>query len=472
MKIIIRTVILLFIMNLALLYMHYSQLADAKGDSEEVLQYVQEIEVINRKDSLIVRQHFRKLDSRRHEIILPTEGKEFTCFMDTDSSCSRINDNVTAFLEGDEDRQSISYEIPKSDSMVNRKLFKEPFAALKNAVPVSTMLHVTDETGIGGMWVSGLEFVGSKKMNMVDYSLFKGEGQVTDLYWQHTELPIAYKGSNLSILGQPVDEESAAQLNNDLMALNADHLIIAIDPKGKQLQTDRFIITNQKLSAIANTVVEKGVQSQFVLSTAEDLVANLITSILIDSPAGKESARRAFGELKENLTVDQYEALRNLVSAQRGAPMDAVKLDGLIGEVSGFKTSFVQQNSIRKYPFHFEDNRPAVINGELQEDVQIVVKDGRTLYPAKQVLTANGYTVSSNERSIYIESEAEKFRFSLRDSFYVLNEKKYTLRDFPFELIGDDYYFEEDALRRLFHLSIQKHEDKISITSLVEGESK
>lgn len=472
MKIIIRTVILLFIMNLALLYMHYSQLADAKGDSEEVLQYVQEIEVINRKDSLIVKQHFRKLDSRRHEIILPAEGKDFTCFMESESSCSRINDNVTAFLEGDEDRQSISYEIPKSDSMVNRKLFKEPFASLKNAIPVSTVLHVTDETGIGGMWVSGLKLVGSKKMDMVDYSLFKGKGQITDLYWQHTELTIAYKGSNLSILGQPVDEESAAQLNNDLMALNADHLIIAIDPKGKQLQTDRFIITNQNLSVVANAVVEKGVRSQFVISTAADLVANLITSILIDSPTGTESARNAFGELKENLTADQYEALRDLLSSQRGTTMDAARLDELIGEVSGFKTSFVQQNSDRKYPFHFEDNRPAVINGEIQEDMRILVKDGKALYPAKQVLSANGYTVSSNERSIYIESEAENFRFSLRDSFYVLNEKKYTLREFPFELIGDDYYFEEDALRRLFHLSIQKNEDNISITSLVEGESK
>ncbi len=93
-----------------------------------------------------------------------------------------------------------------------------------------------------------------------------------------------------------------------------------------------------------------------------------------------------------------------------------------------------------------------------------------SLYPANKILTRNGYSVSSNKSSIYIENGSEKFRFSLRDPFYVLNDKRYDLREEPYVFIGDEYYFKEDALRRLFHLSIQKNAEAIIVKSLMGGE--
>ena len=181
--------------------------------------------------------------------------------LETESSCLRINENVTAILEGEQSRQSITYEIPKTETFGNRKLFKEPFASLRNAKPDSTILHVTDESGIGGMWLSGLELVGSKKMDMVDYSMFKGSGRVSDLYWQRRSLPQHIRGDRLSIYGESIDDGIAKQIDNSLLELNARHIDIVIDPQGKPLGTSRFVITQQKETELPDLIVDRGVRS-------------------------------------------------------------------------------------------------------------------------------------------------------------------------------------------------------------------
>lgn len=453
-------------MNFSLLYMHYSQLADATGPTEQKLTYSEEIEVVNRTDALFITHHFRNLNSNRYEIIWPEGSEDISCFNDSDSTCERINNNVSAILEGDNNYQSISYTIPKSETMTVKKVWKSPFVTLKGAIPNSTMLHITDETGSDGIWISGLKLVGSKKTEMIDYSLFKGEGQVTDLYWQQKTLPLSYKGNNLSILGESVNEELAAQLNEQLSKMNANHVVLAVDPEGELLQTDRFVIANLNLPEITDAVLDKGVRSRYFFPEDEQLTSDLMVSILIDKPIGTERSREAFGMLKESLRTSQLEALKAHLADLRETNMDASKLDQLIGEVSGLRTTFVQKNREGSYPLLFEEPKIIHINGKAQENLRTIVVNNRTLYPAIEILTQNGYTLTITDQSIYIENDAEKFRFSLLDPFYVLNERRYTFRDSPFELIDNEYYFEEDTLRRLFHLSIQKDQESIFITTL------
>ena len=470
MKTILRIVGLLIILNSALLYMHYSQLADARGTPEKESWYNQEIEVINRKDALFVRHHFHNLDGNRFDIVLPAESRNRACFLEIETSCVRINENVTAIVEGEHSRQSITYEIPKTETFGSRKLFKEPFASLRNAKPDSTILHVTDESGNGGMWISGLELVGSKKMDMVDYSMFKGSGRVSDLYWQSSSLPRAYQGDRLSIYGESIDEDVAKQINNSLLELNAKHIDVVVDPQGSSLETSRFVITQQTEMELSDLVVDRGVRSMYVISDKGKLVSGLVASIATDTPSGTSRTKAAFEMLKRSMTASQFGLLQTRLVEKQGERVDAAILDEMIGDVLGAKTSYVQKNVEGSYPFLLEDTRTTYLNGEAQEDIRVVIMDMETLYPADKILTRNGYSVSANESSIYIENETEKFRFSLRDPFYVLNEKRYDLREEPYVFVGNEYYFKEDALRRLFHLSIQKNEDMIVVKSLLGGE--
>lgn len=469
MKIIIRTVFLLAIINIVLLYMHYSQLADASEDPAKKSKYSQEIEVINRGNELIVRHHFNKLDASRHEIILPVGSKDPSCYMETESACTRINENTTAFLEGDGDKQSISYIIPKQGELGSRKLFKAPFASLRNERVISTVLHITDETNSGGMWISGLQLVGSKKLDMIEYSLFTGTGQVTDLYWQRNALPLTFEGSHISIYGNDADAGLIAVMTRNLEQLKADHITMVFDSTSKPLESDRIIITSGKQSSVYIEAVRKSIRTQYNVPSNEYITADLISSLLLEKPAGGKKSNAAYQELVSVLTPAQSISLKSDLEERRGTKIDAIVLDEMIGMSTGKHTSFVQKNVETVYPLLFEEPRDVLVGGESVDGLSVIIKGGRTLYPAEKVLGQLGYAVSSNNRSIYIENETDKLRFSLRDPFYVLNETRHTVRETPFELVGEDYYFEEDALRRIFQLSIQKSDDLITVTSLKRG---
>lgn len=471
MKIITRTVLLLAIINIALLYMHYSQLADASEDRQQNSKYSQEIEVINRADKMIVRHHFRNLNVGRHEIVLPIGSKEPTCYLENELSCTRLNENSTAFLEGEGDTQSISYTISKESALGSRKLFKAPFASLRNESPTSTILHITDETNNRGMWISGLQLVGSKEMDMIEYSLFKGKGQVTDLYWQRNAQPLTYSSDHLSIYGEATDAVFVKEMTDNLERLKTDHIDMVFDGTNKALESDRFMITTGNQSSVYISAVRKAIRTHYKIPSDELITADLVTSILVGKKAGGKKSNAAYAELMAVLTPSQTVALTTTLEDKRGSKVDAATLDEVIGSIIGKGTSFVRKNKESVYPLLFEESRAVVVGGETVEELNIIIKDDRTLYPINKVLTRLGYEVSANNRSIYIENDMDKLRFSLRDPFYVLNEKRYTLRESPFERIGDDYYFEEDALRRIFQLSIQKSDDTITVTSLKKGSS-
>ena len=81
----------------------------------------------------------------------------------------------------------------------------------------------------------------------------------------------------------------------------------------------------------------------------------------------------------------------------------------------------------------------------------------------REILNLAGYTITSNERSIYIENGIRKFRFPKKELFYVYNEQKYDVVTMPFEVLEGDFYFEESWFKRLFLLSIEKTADTIDI---------
>ena len=38
--------------------------------------------------------------------------------------------------------------------------------------------------------MNGLKQIGNKKMDLIDYTLYQGIGELTDLYWQQEDLPV------------------------------------------------------------------------------------------------------------------------------------------------------------------------------------------------------------------------------------------------------------------------------------------
>ena len=469
-KIIARIILVLLCVNGLLVYLHYYQSAGANSEETKASTYSQEIEVINRSDALVVRHTFSGLSNKRHEIVWPEKSVNRTCYLSDAMSCNRLDENNTAILEGENESQSISYEIPKNGQMKKNALFKEPFSELHGSSVTNTLFHMTDETGIGGLWVNGLERVGTKEMTTIEYALYRGSGGVKDLYWQKNSLPLLYAGDRLSVFGKGVDVKMLGDADLALKSIDADHSTVVIDKNNPTLHSTRFVISeNADAERVADLFLTGAMYNHFIIPEKERMTAELLASILGGKAAGSNTARKLYHTLIESISPEELEAFKKHLKAMAGQKIDATILDRLAGSVTGFKISFFNRNiaeSASSYPFLIEDSRKIHFEGSPLSDIQIILKDEKTYYPAKKILSLAGYNVTSNDRSIYIDNKIRKFRFPKNDLFYVYNEHKYAFVTMPFEVLEDDFYFEENWFKRLFLLSIEKTADTIDITRI------
>ncbi|MEK5039671.1 hypothetical protein [Sporosarcina sp. FSL K6-3457] len=470
MKFIARTVVLLLIVNTLLVYMHYKQAGNVVAKESKITTYQQEIEVLNRSDALYVQHHFTNLSQGRHEIVWPEASTERACYPADETSCDRLDESLAAFVDGDNGNQSISYKILKEEPMKKTVLFNEPFAELHGASATSTLFHMTDETGNGGMWVNGLKQVGTKEMELIDYTLFRGSEEIQDLYWQQNRLPLVYAGKKLDVYGTTGNSDQFEPIDEALQAIDASHSTIVIDSTHPEVTSERFIVSaNADVDHVSDLFLTSAMYARFSIPAKERMVAELTASILGDKVTGMKKSRQAYGKLIEVLTEEELRQLQELLGTRSGQEMTAAILDDLVGEVTGFRTSYFKtamQDETMDKPFLFEDPREIQIDGTSQADIGIILKDGKTLYPAKTILSLAGYSVTTNEQSIYIESESRQFRFPKKELFYVYNERKFDVTMMPFEEFAGEIYFEENWFKRLFLLNIEKTADTINIVNL------
>ncbi|MFD1928981.1 hypothetical protein ACFSFY_13140 [Sporosarcina siberiensis] len=467
MKFIARTVVLLLVINGLLLYMHFSQAGRASGEDINARTYSQEIEVTNRPDALHIRHHFRGLTNGRYEIVWPEVSTERSCYGIAETECSRLEEKMTALIEGEVDQQSISYVIPKNEPMGDSYLFKMPFVELHGVGVRSTILHLTDETGIGGFWVNGLEQKGQKSLELIDYALFRGSGKISDLYWQKDMLPLEYAGERLTVYGAVANLKALEEADAALKSVDAEHSIVVIDKEKSALRSKRFVVTDTVDAArIADRFMIDSMFSRFEIPNSQYIIAESVASVLIGTGIGSEKSQSLYDELTTVITPNELELFVQKLRTKTGEPVDAEILDDLIVQVTGFGTSYFSENNNDEkhvYPFLFEDAREVLVSGESHPDIKVIIKDGKTLYPIEEVLSQSGYDIRKNDRSIYIENEARKFRFPLKEPFYVYNERKFDLVSVPFDLIDDQLYFEESWFIRLFLFDIEKKSETINL---------
>lgn len=460
---------LLLVVNGLLLYMHYKEAGNATLPDGIQPAYSQEIEVVNRSDALYVRHHFIDLPDVRHEIIWPKASTERACHEDEEGSCSRLNEEATAFVEGEAGRQAITYVIPKDEPMRQTAFFTDVFATVDASVPEATMFHMTDEMKLGGLWVNGLELVGSQRMDLIDYSLFRGEGALTDLYWQEKELPLAYQGDRLAVFGQAVDTEELKEMDAALSEAGIPSSTLVVRDAEKPIFAKRFaVLRPEEIGMAGDTLLVNGLSSQYSLSSEEPMLGEVITSLVSGRAVGTEKSREMYevlsNHLKENERIKLIESLKSF----EGKSIDASILDDILEEVTGFATSFFKknENNTQFYPLLLEDPRKVYVSGEENSEIAVILKDGKLYYPITSIMRQLGYDVSSNEQSLYIENEARKFRFPMKESFYVYNERRYNVNSVPFVRIEDEFYFEEAAFIRIFLVSIEKTGERLDVSPI------
>ena len=285
--------------------------------------------------------------------------------------------------------------------------------------------------------------------------------------------PCYFQGT-LSVYGQ-VDndiENGFEEADAALQSINALHSTVIMDSSLPPLESARIVVSNMvDVEKVADRLIVNSLNTHYSIPADEQMTAEFLASLLSGKAVGTEKSHTVFEVFKQNVTVDELQKI--IQSLENEQKITATFLDRLTGEVTGFATSYFKRNVSNEdlfYPFLLEDQRDVLLAGK-NIDIRLVLNDGKTLYPAEEILGKMGYTVTSNAQSLYIENDVRKFRFSFIEPFYVYNERKYDLVSSPFERIEGEFYFEENWFIRLFLVGIEKTADTINIvpTAMFEG---
>ena len=456
---------LLIVTNSVLLLSQYHVYSSSLDADEASYFYEQEIELKFKADKIIVKQHFNNLPSEKIAVVWPISSENRSCDLSKNSDCDRLTEDLTAFKEGESSSQSISYEIPLLDGLKEAQIFSDFLVKLDKGGVSYTTLHITDELKRGGMWVSGLSVLGSTSLDLIDYSLFIGEGDVKELYWQKEVVPIQYEDNNYSLYShKEIPKELIGQLEQ-LHLPNREHVSVLFSNKKLEMNSSRIaFIESEDIVSIQRELIVKHVQLIYGIDSPDTLLAEVISSFLLDQPIGSEKARWMYDTLVSYLTTDQLENWK--LALEKNKQVDAEKLDTMLTNILKLKTSFFTFNvqaGAEHFPLLFEDSRPVYINELEQENMKVLFKEGKVLYSVEPLLSELGYTINDTDKGLYVQNATRAFRFPIQEPFYVLNQKRYDAMSEPFEKIGAVYYIEEAWMIRLFLLDVEKEEKRINI---------
>lgn len=467
MKIIISFLsMLLIVTNSVLLLFQYHVYSSGLEEEGQVFSYEQEIEMKFQTNKISIKQHFSNLPKEQMTISWPISSENRSCELTLTDSCNRISEDLASFKEGETSKQSISYEIPLNDGLKEGQVITGFLAKIEKGRVSNTTLHLTDEVKRGGMWISGLPIIGSASLELIDYTLFLGKGSLSELYWQKEAIPVKYENEYFTVHSNEELSEDVRTLLDQLNIPNSEHITVLFTENKHDVKSSRIaFIHNRDISSVERELIVKNVQAKYGLSLDNPLIAEVLSSFLMDSPIGSEKSKWMYETLKNYFTESQLSNWKSALLKHK--KLNAEQIDKILSKIIEYKTSFFalnEQYGDEQFPLLLEDSRTVFIDELPQEKMSVLFKDGKVLFEAKPMLTELGYTLNDTDKGLYVQNATQAFRFPIQEPFYVLNEKRYDAMSEPFERIGSEFYIEEAWMIRLFLLNVEKKEKRIKIT--------
>ena len=457
----------LIVTNSVLLLFQYDAYSSGLEENGQVFFYEQDVEMKVKKDKIVIKQHFINLPEEEVIVTWPINSENRSCDLDTSDSCNRLTEDMTTFKAEENSKQSISYEIPLVDGLKDGQLIQDFLVKIETGAVSLTSLQITDELKRGGMWVSGLPLIGKTSLELIDYSLSIGAGDVEELYWQQNVLPIQYEDDYFTVYASTTLPDEITNLLGELDYINSEHLAVIFEKNKSNIDASRIAFVQQEdIASIQNELIVKNIQAQYELPREDQLIAEVLSSFLLDLPVGSPKSSWMYETITNYLTSEQRKKFQTALLNNK-QQLTAAKFDEILTDIINLKTSFFvlnEQAGAENFPLLFEDYRPLYINELQQEKMKVLFKDGKILYEAEPLLSNLGYTLNHTDKGLYVQNATRAFRFPIQEPFYVLNEKRYDALSEPFEDIGSQLYIEEAWMIRLFLVNIEKQEKRINIT--------
>jgi hypothetical protein len=303
-------------------------------------------------------------------------------------------------------------------------------------------------------------------LELIDYTLSFGVGDVQELYWQQEVLPVQYEDDYFTVYASSTLPDEVTDIIGELDSTNDEHLAILFEENKNNIDATRIAFIQQgDIASIQQELIIKNIQAQYGLAQDNQLIAEVLSNFLLEIPVGSAKSIWMYETINNYLTSDQRAEFQTALLNNKNTT--AAEFDKILTDIIDLKTSFFvmnEQSGAENFPLLFEDPRPVYINEQQQEEMKVLFKDGKVLYAAEQLLTSLGYTLNNTDKGLYVQNAIRAFRFPIKEPFYVLNNKRYDALSEPFEVIASQLYIEEAWMIRLFLLNIEKQDKRINIT--------
>ncbi|SEM25141.1 hypothetical protein SAMN04487786_1494 [Paenisporosarcina quisquiliarum] len=456
----------LIVSNSVLLLFQYDAYSSELEENGQVFFYEQDVEMKVKNDKIVIKQHFNNIPKEEVALSWPIISENRSCDLDTSDSCNRLSEDMTTFKVGENSKQSISYEIPLVEGLKDGQMIQNFLVKLETGDVSLTSLDITDELKRGGMWVSGLPLIGTTSLELIDYTLSFGAGDVQELYWQQEVLPVQYEDDYFTVYASSTLPDEVTDIIGELDSTNDEHLAILFEENKNNIDATRIAFIQQgDIASIQQELIIKNIQAQYGLAQDNQLIAEVLSNFLLEIPVGSAKSIWMYETINNYLTSDQRAEFQTALLNNKNTT--AAEFDKILTDIIDLKTSFFvmnEQSGAENFPLLFEDPRPVYINEQQQEEMKVLFKDGKVLYAAEQLLTSLGYTLNNTDKGLYVQNATRAFRFPIKEPFYVLNNKRYDALSEPFEVIASQLYIEEAWMIRLFLLNIEKQDKRINIT--------
>ncbi|MFD2682947.1 hypothetical protein [Bacillus seohaeanensis] len=401
----------------------------------------------------------------KYHISWPHEAKDFSCKDVNDENCLTKENGSFHILapKGTTSPYTItlSYTIDKSAG-TNSLLLSNWYPIIQAVTVESTSIQLTEQSILDGTWISGFQSSYNKKMEFVDYYVFKGNDGPVDLLWTRESLQKKVY-PHFSVYSKE-EYNSFDKLEIAKELTNNQYVTIICSKSTPSFVSKRLIIINDCGSNIEKTqqLLNEGLIGQsFLLPVGQKGLMETMTSIVLERPVGGEKSQFMYKELVEGLTSEQFTVFQGYLRNPTMNVLNVSELDEIIRDITGYKTTFFTDNmkGEKLYPLLLKDSKELIVNNEEIQGLSILIYKQKQLVPFALTLESLGLPLEKITSDAYLVlKDGNTYRFYSDQDYFIYNEEHFGSYDKPLQKIENKLYIDLKWVKRLFEVEVEESE--------------
>lgn len=439
----------------------YSKDSDKPAEPKEELSIIASVKVD--ANQLRVKQTFQGLDAnRRYEALIPAQVSEIKC---TDAGGKPCEDGVAKLPKG----KDIQFEYMIKTGSGFSLLLNDWMVVLKDAAVTKSRIEIVDHYNRKGTWAAGLPLKGFKQTELLHYYVFEGVNSNPSLYWQ--EKPLFKLSGQKEIQYYTSQKDQAIYEFDSLEILSGQHLSVVITDGQRSVLGNGLLLAGNKLTdkELERDMAIALLASKFETEMGmEGFTLETLASLVIKQEPENAKSKTMAAELRNTLSAEETVDFITYFSEEEH--LDGNLLDEYLSSIRGMNTKFFLQNRQENqevYPLLFTDTRSVIVNEMESDELEVVVRGDKHLFPLVPTLGALGYktNIGTDFTVMEFSSDTRNYHFNLKDKTFILNGQSFGLLENPFQYIHGEWYLEKYWFPGIFKVEITENDDSFILES-------